>query len=78
MDQSAADSLGMSKVSKVVDTSHKQELEKLTIDMIAYFKVKNDPSLMLNFFNKIRNQLEISGIVIMKNGKIFIEQNNSP
>ena len=60
MDQSAADSLGMSKVSKVVDTSHKEELEKLTIDMIAYFKVKNDPSLMLHFFNKIRNQLKIN------------------
>ena len=73
MDQSAADSLEMSKVSKVVNTSHKEELEKLTIDMIAYFKVKNDPSLMLHFFNKIRSQLKISGFVKMENGKIFIE-----
>ena len=73
MDQSAADSLGMSKVSKSMDTSHNEEMEKLASDMIAYFKVKNDPSLMLHFFNKIRNQLKISGIVKMKDGKIFIE-----
>ena len=73
MDQSTTDSLGMSKVSKAIDASHKEEMEKLTIDMIAYFKVKNDPSLMLHFFNKIRNQLKISGIVKMKDGKIFIE-----
>ena len=74
MDQSAADSLKMSKVSKVVNTSHKEELEKLTIDMIAYFKVKNDPSIMLHFFNKIRSQLKINGIIKMENGKIFIEE----
>ena len=74
MDQSAADSLEMSKVSKVVNTSHKEELEKLTIDMIAYFKVKNDPSIMLHFFNKIRSQLKINGIIKMENGKIFIEE----
>ena len=78
MDQSVAGSLEMSKVSKVVNTSHKQELEKLTIAMIAYFKEKNDPSLMLHFFNKILNQLKISGIIKIKNCKIFIEQNNSP
>ena len=73
MEQSPADSLVMSKVRKASDASHKEELEKLTIDMIAYFKVKNDPSLMLHFFNKIRSQLKISGIVRMKDGKIFIE-----
>ena len=73
MEQSPADSLEMNKVSKSMDTSHKEELEKLTIDMIAYFKVKNDPSLMLHFFNKIRNQLKISGMVKMEDGKIFIE-----
>ena len=74
MDESPADSLGMNKVSKIGDTSHKEELEKLTIDMIAYFKVKNDPSLMLHFFNKIRSQLKINGIIKMENGKIFIEE----
>ena len=74
MEESAADSLGMNKVSKVVNTSHKEELEKLTIDMIAYFKVKNDPSIMLHFFNKIRSQLKINGIIKMENGKIFIEE----
>ena len=68
----------MSKVSKVIDTSHKEEMEKLTIDMIAYFKVKNNPSLMLHLFNKIRNQLKINGIVKMKDGKIFIEETHSP
>ena len=78
MDQSAADSLEMSKVSKVVNTSHKEELEKLTIDMIAYFKIKNDPSHMLHVFNKIRSQLKINGIVKMKDGKIFIEETHSP
>ena len=78
MDQSAADSREMSKVSKAIDASHKEEMEKLTIDMIAYFKVKNDPSHMLHVFNKIKSQLEINGIVKMKDGKIFIEENNSP
>ena len=46
--------------------------------MIAYFKVKNDPSHMLHVFNKIRSILETNGIVKMKYGKIFIEENNSP
>ena len=68
----------MSKVSESIDASYKEEMEKLTIDMIAYFKVKNDPSHMLNVFNKIRSQLKINGIVKMKDGKIFIEENNSP
>ena len=74
MDQSAADSREMSKVSKAIDASHKEEMEKLTIDMIAYFKVKNDPSLMLHFFNNIRSQLKNYGIIKMENGKIFIEE----
>ena len=78
MDQSAADSREMSKVSKAMDTSHKEEMEKLTIDMIAYFKIKNDPSHMLHVFNKIRSQLKINGIVKMKDGKIFIEETHSP
>ena len=73
MEQSPADSLVMSKVRKASDASHKEELEKLTIDMIAYFKVKNDPSYMLHVFNKIRSQLKINGVIKMKDGKIFIE-----
>ena len=68
----------MSKVSESIDASYKEEMEKLAIDMIAYFKVKNNPSHMLHVFNKIRSQLEINGIVKMKDGKIFIEENNSP
>ena len=74
MDEYASDSLKMSKVSKSMDTSHSEEMEKLASDMITYFKVNNDPSLMLQFFNKIRNQLKISGIVKMENGKVFIEK----
>ena len=58
-----SDSLGMSKVRKSIDTSKKEEMEKLTTNMIAYFKVKNDPSHMLHVFNKIRSQLEINGII---------------
>ena len=74
MDESAADSLGMNKVSKSMDTSHNEEMEKLASEMIAYFKVKNNPSLMLHVFNKIRSQLKITGIVKIKDGKIFIEK----
>ena len=73
MEESAADSLEMNKVSKIGDTSHKEELQILTIAMIAYFKEKNDPSQMLIFFNKIKNQLKISGIVKMEDCKSFIE-----
>ena len=68
----------MSKVSKSMDISHSEEMEKLASDMISYFKVKKDPSHMLHVFNKIRSQLKINGIVKMKDGKIFIEENNSP
>ena len=68
----------MSKVSKSMDTSHNEEMEKLASDMIAHFKIKNDPSHMLHVFNKIRSQLKINGIVKMKDGKIFIEETHSP
>ena len=68
----------MSKVSKSMDTSHSEEMEKLASDMISYFKVKKDPSHMLHVFNKIRSQLKNYGIVKMKHGKIFIEENNRP
>ena len=78
MGEYTSDSLGMSKAGKIVDTSHREELEKLTTDMIAYFKVKNDPSYMLHVFNKIRSQLKINGIINLKDGKVFIEENNSP
>ena len=64
----------MNKVSKSMDTSHNEEMEKLASEMIAYLKVKNNPSLMLHVFNKIRSQLKITGIVKMKDGKIFIEK----
>ena len=63
----------MSNVSESMDTGHSDEMERLVSDMINYFKVNNDPSLMLQFFNKIKNQLKISGIVKIKNGKVFIE-----
>ena len=64
----------MSRVSGSMDTGHSEEMERLASDMIAYFKVNGDPSLMLQFFNKIRNQLGIGGIVKMENGKVFIEK----
>ena len=47
MDESAADSLEMNKVSKSMDTSHNEEMEKLASDMIAYFKEKNNPIVAL-------------------------------
>ena len=75
MEEYASDSLKMSNVSESMDTGHSEEMERLVSDMINYFKVNNDPSLMLQFFNKIKNQLKISGIVKMKNGKVFIEKN---
>ena len=80
MEEYASDSLKMSNVSESMDTGHSDEMERLVSDMINYFKVNNDPSLMLQFFNKIKNQLKISGIVKIKNGKVFIEnkKNNSP
>ena len=80
MEEYASDSLKMSNVSESMDTGQSEEIERLVSDMINYFKVNNDPSLMLQFFNKIKNQLKIIGIVIMKNGKVFIERkkkNNS-
>ena len=73
MGEYASDSLKMSNVSESMDTGHSDEMERLVSDMINYFKVNNDPSLMLQFFNKIKNQLKISGIVKIKNGKVFIE-----
>ena len=76
MEEYASDSLKMSKVSESMDTGHSEEMERLASDMINYFKVNNDPSLMLQFFNKIKNQLKISGIVKMENGKVFIEKKN--
>ena len=74
MEEYASDSLKMSNVSESIDTGQSEEIERLVSDMINYFKVNNDPSLMLQFFNKIKNQLKISGIVKMKNGKVFIEK----
>ena len=73
MEEYASDSLKMSNVSESMGTGHSEEMERLASDMINYFKVNNDPSLMLQFFNKIKNQLKISGIVKIKNGKVFIE-----
>ena len=74
MEECASNSLRMSKVNKSMNTSHREEMENLTSDMINYFKGNNDPSLMLQFFNKIKNQLGIGGIVKMENGKVFIEE----
>ena len=74
MEECASNSLRMSKVNKSMNTSHREEMENLTSDMINYFKGNNDPSQMLQFFNKIKNQLGIGGIVKMENGKVFIEE----
>ena len=74
MEECASDSLRMSRVSESMNTSHREEMGNLTSDMINYFKGNNDPSLMLQFFNKIKNQLGIGGIVKMENGKVFIEE----
>ena len=74
MDEYTSDSLKMSKVRKSMDTSHNEEMEKLASEMIAYLKVKNNPSLMLHVFNEIRSKLKITGIVKIKDGKIFIEK----
>ena len=74
MEECASNSLRMSKVNKSMNTSHREEMENLTSDMINYFKGNNDPSLMLQFFNKIKNQLGIGGIVKIENGKVFIEE----
>ena len=54
MEEYASDSLKMSKVSESMDTGHSEEMERLASDMINYFKVNNDPSLMLQFLIKLK------------------------
>ena len=56
------------------DPSDKEEIEKVTEDLINYFKAKKDQSNMLHVFNQIKGLLGISGNLNQKDGKIYLEK----
>ena len=56
-------------------SSDKGDIEKIISELIIYFRAKNDPAQMLVFFNNIRSQLGINGVIKQrKNGQIYLEK----
>ena len=56
-------------------SSDKGDIEKIISELIIYFRAKNDPAQMLVFFNNIRIQLGINGVIKQrKNGQIYLEK----
>ena len=53
----------------------KGDLDKIISELIIYFRAKNDPTQILVFFNNIRIQLGINGVIKQrKNGQIYLEK----
>ena len=56
-------------------SSDKGDIEKIIRELIIYFRAKNDPEHMLVFFNNIKSQLGIDGVIkLTKNGKLYLEK----
>jgi hypothetical protein len=56
-------------------SSDKGDIEKIIRELIIYFRAKNDPEQMLVFFNNIKSQLGIDGVIkLTKNGKLYLEK----
>ena len=56
-------------------SSDKGDIEKIISELIIYFRAKNDPAQILVFFNNIRSQLGINGVIKQrKNGQIYLEK----
>ena len=53
----------------------KGDLDTIISELIIYFRAKNDPEQMLVFFNNIKSQLGIDGVIkLTKNGKLYLEK----
>ena len=56
-------------------SSDKGDIEKVIRECIIYFRAKNYPEQMLVFFNYIKIQLGINGVIKQtKNGKLYLEK----
>ena len=54
---------------------NKGDIEKNISELIIYFRAKNDQAQILVFFNNIRQQLGINGVIKQrKNGQIYLEE----